>query len=37
MDAALEFAVSGENMDFAVSLISDGCTVPAAYNLILPI
>ena len=30
MDATFEFAVSGENMDFAIGLISNGHTVPAA-------
>ena len=30
MDAAFEFAVNGENMEFAMYLISDGHTVPAA-------
>ena len=29
MDAVFEFAVSGENMDFAIGLISNGRTVPA--------
>ena len=30
MDAAFEFAVNGENMEFAMYLIRDGHTVPAA-------
>ena len=30
MDAAFEFAVNGENMEFAMYLISDERTVPAA-------
>ena len=30
MDAAFEFAVGGENMDFAIGIIGNGCTVPAA-------
>ena len=30
MDAAFEFAVNGENMEFAMYLIGDGHTVPAA-------
>ena len=30
MDATFEFAISGENMDFAIGLISNGHTVPAA-------
>ena len=30
MDAAFEFAINGENMEFATDLIRTGCTVPAA-------
>ena len=30
MDAAFEFAVNGENMEFAIGLISNGRTIPAA-------
>ena len=30
MDAAFEFAVNGENMDFAINPIGNGHTVPAA-------
>ena len=30
MDAAFEFAVNGDNMEFAIDLIRTGCTVPAA-------
>ena len=30
MDAAFEFAVNGENMEFAMYLIRDGQAVPAA-------
>ena len=30
MDAAFEFTVIGENMDFAIGLIRDGCMVPDA-------
>ena len=30
MDAAIEFAVNGDNMEFATDLIRTGHTVPAA-------
>ena len=30
MEAAYKFAVTGENMDLALGLIRDGCTVPNA-------
>ena len=29
MDAAFEFVVNGENIEFAMYLIGDGCPVPA--------
>ena len=30
MDAAFEFAVNGDNMEFAMDHIRTGCTVPSA-------